>query len=97
MRGLTKITKCKKPCHYKRYSFLGDQRVSSTGAGTGLVTFSVWAVSNDTMVEKEQLVYPFSSLVAEFGGTLSLFLGFSIMSLWDGGNFLLSALGTKFG
>ena len=62
MRGLTKITKCKKPCHYKRYSFLGDQRVSSTGAGTGLVTFSVWAVSNDTMQEREHLVYPFSSL-----------------------------------
>jgi hypothetical protein len=27
---------------------------------------------------------PWSSLVAEFGGTLGLFLGFSFMTLWDG-------------
>jgi hypothetical protein len=41
-------------------------------------------VSNDTKVEKELLVYPLPSLVAEFGGTLGLFLGFSFMALWDG-------------
>ena len=62
MRGLTKLTSCEKPCHYRRYRFIGDQRVSSTGAGTPSFTFSVWAVSNDTMQEREHLVYPFSSL-----------------------------------
>ena len=35
------------------------------------------------MVEREELIYPLSSLVAEFGGTLGLFLGFSFMTLWD--------------
>ena len=40
--------------------------------------------TNDTYVERELLVYPWTSLVAEFGGTLSLFLGLSFMSLWDG-------------
>ena len=30
------------------------------------------------------LVYPWTSLVAEFGGTLGLFLGLSAMTLWDG-------------
>ena len=29
------------------------------------------------------LIYPWTSLVAEFGGTLGLFLGFSAMTLWD--------------
>ena len=35
------------------------------------------------MVETEALVYTIESLVAEFGGTLSLFVGFSFMNLWD--------------
>ena len=35
-------------------------------------------------VEEEVLVYPFQSLVAEFGGSLGLFLGFSFMAVWDG-------------
>ena len=29
------------------------------------------------------LVYTVETLVAEFGGTLGLFLGFSFMNLWD--------------
>ena len=34
-------------------------------------------------VETEHLVYPFSSLVAELGGVLGLFLGVSCITLWD--------------
>ena len=45
--------------------------------------FSLWAVSSKTRVETEELIYPMSTLVAEFGGTLGLFLGFSFISLWD--------------
>ena len=43
----------------------------------------LWAVSKNTVVKTEHLIYPISSLVAEFGGTLGLFLGFSFMALWD--------------
>jgi hypothetical protein len=50
---------------------------------TDLFLFSLVAQSNDTRIETEQLIYPLSSLVAEFGGTLGLFLGFSFMALWD--------------
>ena len=39
--------------------------------------------SASLIVEKEELIFPLSSLVAEFGGTLGLFLGFSFMTLWD--------------
>ena len=35
------------------------------------------------LVETEALVYTVESLVAEFGGTLGLFLGFSFMNFWD--------------
>ena len=44
----------------------------------------LWAVSKYTQYEEEVLVYPFQSFVAEFGGSLGLFLGFSFMTIWDG-------------
>ena len=39
--------------------------------------------SNSLIVKEETLVYPFESFLAEFGGSLGLFLGFSFLSLWD--------------
>ena len=43
----------------------------------------VWNTSPYMLIETEKLVYTLESLVAEFGGTLGLFLGFSFMNLWD--------------
>jgi hypothetical protein len=78
---IAKLTGCKKPCYYKRYRVIGEKR--TTGFKSDFFTVSFWAVSEDTTVEKEMLVYPLASLVAEFGGTLGIFLGFSFMALWD--------------
>ena len=50
----------------------------------GFFVMSLWPISGNTRFAKEELIYPFASLVAEFGGTLGLFLGFSFMTLWDG-------------
>ena len=44
---------------------------------------SGWNTSPYLLIEQEKLVYTLESLVAEFGGTLGLFLGFSFMNLWD--------------
>ena len=70
-----------KPCKYKKYSFLGEPYPSAFKSEHYI--FSLWAVPYKTKVETEELIYPSSSLVAEFGGILSLFLGFSFISLWD--------------
>ena len=35
-------------------------------------------------MEKEELLYPSSTMVAEVGGILSLFLGVSFMTIWEG-------------
>ena len=80
---IRKTTGCKKPCFYKRYSFIGEKM--QTDFLSDKFVFSLWAVSNYTMLETEQLIYPLASLVAEFGGTLSLFLGFSFLTVWDSG------------
>ena len=45
------------------------------------------------LVEKESLLYNFESLVAEFGGTLGLFIGFSFMAFWDCLEFVLKMFG----
>ena len=42
--------------------------------------------------EREELLYTLESLVAEFGGTLSLFLGLSFMTLWDGVELIKQAI-----
>ena len=78
---VTNVTGCLKPCHFKKYIFLGDRTPSSFKSEHYI--FSLWAVSSKTKVEKEELIYPMSTLVAEFGGTLGLFLGFSFISVWD--------------
>ena len=64
--------------HYKRYTLLGGHKMKSDN-----YTFSLLAVSGTTRVENKKLIYPISSLMVEFFGTLSLFLGLSFISLWD--------------
>ena len=78
---ITNVSGCLKPCHYKKYNFLGEPSPSSFKSEHYI--FSLWAVSSKTRVETEELIYPMSTLVAEFGGTLGLFLGFSFISVWD--------------
>ena len=80
-REITRITSCMKPCKYMKYIIVGDRKRTSFKSDN--FTFSLWAVSKSTVVKTEELIYPLSSLVAEFGGTLGLFLGFSFMTLWD--------------
>ena len=46
------------------------------------------------LIETEALVYTVESLVAEFGGTLGLFLGFSFMTLWDVVEFVVDVFPT---
>ena len=75
-------TGCQRPCTYRRYEFIGQPQLA--GFETNDFLFSLFSYSNYTRVETEELIYPLSSLVAEFGGTLGLFIGFSFMTLWDG-------------
>ena len=84
--GIYERTGGLKPCHYLKYKLEGDQLPTSYLSQNFL--FSLNSVSNNTFVETELLVYPWTSLVAEFGGSLGLFLGVSFMSLWDGIHFI---------
>ena len=59
------------------WSFANDWMVGKTNE------MKYWLMFSFQKVETEQLIYPWQSLVAEFGGSLGLFLGFSLMTIWD--------------
>ena len=47
-------------------------------------TIDIVFSSRVVVVEKEEKTFPFQSFVAECGGCLGLFLGFSFLLVWDG-------------
>ena len=67
--------------------------VSILQAHLGTFGYVLWNMSPYVLVETESLLYSIESLVAEFGGTLGLFLGFSFMALWDGLEVMAKILG----
>ena len=96
-QSLEKLTGCKKPCKYRKYEVIGGKQPTSFKSEH--FTLSFWAVSNETTVWTEVPVYPWTSLVAEFGGTLSLFLGFffsACMAVLGGLKNLLSLFWSKY-
>ena len=56
----------------------------------------LWNTSPFILVEREELLYSLSSLVAEVGGLLGLFLGFSFMAVWEGMETLTDAVAKRF-
>ena len=77
------MTGCGKPCNYLEYKFFKERIPSSFSSGDYFV-ISVVAQTRHTMLEREELLYSSTAMVAEVGGILSLFLGISFMTIWDG-------------
>ena len=99
MKFIRNVTGCLKPCNYLEYKFHGEP-MPSTFDSSGHSMFSVFAQTRYTTVEREELLYPSSSMVAEIGGCLGLFLGISFMTIWDGAiwlrEFIARSLGPNF-
>ena len=83
MGQVFQLTGCRKPCHYSVFRHVRPL-VPTVELYETQCLFSIWNASPNTGIMSEVLVYPWTSLVAEFGGTLGLFLGFSMMTIWDG-------------
>ena len=85
MDNIIKFTGCLPPCRYTEFS-LPYTPVGTSGNDT---LFSLKFSHSSLIRKKEVLVYPLSSLVAEFGGTFGLFVGFSFIMFWDSAEFLI--------
>ena len=55
-------------------------KVSHTYIILGL---SIMVANKELIEETEEYAYGFTSFLAEFGGALGLFVGFSFFSLWE--------------
>ena len=77
--GVVDYTGCLAPCSYTEYTLASVPLKRHSSQPMMLLTLaSSWIKSN-----KEELAYNFVSFVAEFGGSLGLFLGFSFNMFWD--------------
>ena len=76
---LVEYTGCERPCHYREFQTIRDS-ITVHGTGNGIVFFYP---DTEIIVDIEQEIYPFTSFIAEFGGALGLFLGFSFLMIWD--------------
>ena len=81
LQEITEITNCLPPCSYTEYRF--EKTASDFGRNKATHEMIFWLSTPYVLLETEQYLYPFKSLVGDVGGTLGLFLGFSIMSLWE--------------
>ena len=78
MEYIEERTGCLLPCTFHEYSV---ETIDHKDINTFGIVVAYGAVS--TTVLKEYFIYPFESLVSDFGGTLGLFVGFSFSMLWD--------------
>ena len=65
---------------YFRLPFQALDKIPDSTSGPGIM---FGYSSNNLILKEETLIYPLESFVAEFGGSLGLFLGFSFLGLWD--------------
>ena len=83
-RAISTVTGCIKPCKYLEYNFHGAGLPTSFKPPGDHFVFSLLAQERYISVEKEELLYPSSTMIAEVGGILGLFLGVSFMTVLDG-------------
>ena len=85
-------TGCLPPCSYTEYRF--EKTPSDFGENNATRELILWLSTPYVLLETEQYLYPFKSLVADVGGTFGLFLGFSLMTLWEYVEILIKIVST---
>ena len=74
-RELKELTGCPLPCTYTHYSLIDSPTINWGNDSAFVIQYAL----TDLVTEEEVLLFPFDSLVSEFGGALGLFLGFSFL------------------
>ena len=80
--GVRRLTGCKTPCSYLQYKGVGN-KVWRLDKNLTVLQLALSFASTEVALMKEILIYPLTSFLAEVGGSLGLFLGFSLLMVWD--------------
>ena len=72
-------TGCLTPCSYTEYK-LATEPLKYRWEN---LTLNIKLTGAKVLKRTEQMLYPTTSFVSEFGGALGLFLGISFMTIWD--------------
>ena len=96
---LLATTGCLRPCKYMEYSVMRSIKHSSkltpdvdlfqladspiNTVAPNQTNITIMFSSSSVTVEKEEKAFTFGSFVADVGGVLGLFIGFSFISLWE--------------
>ena len=81
IQTIESFTGCVSPCTYTEYR-LEKPPIKYNREEEG-IGFLLWLTSPYILVETEEELYDMKSLVADVGGTFGLFLGFSLIGMWD--------------
>ena len=75
------LTTFEAPCRYLEYRLVGEPEESRHPDGKRTFELAL----SDTMINSvtEEKLYGFISFLAEFGGALGLFVGWSLLSVFD--------------
>ena len=76
--SIIQYTGCYPPCSYTEYTLASQPQRYGDRPG-----IRVLLSSSKVKKRTEDFIYPLISFVAEFGGSLGLFLGFSFIMIWD--------------
>ena len=88
IEDVVSLTGCPRPCRYTRYSLPAEPKdISYFNASLVSLVLATATITKRT----EVLMYPLESLLAECGGALGMFLGFSFLMLWDWLELLLNS------
>ena len=77
---ITNITGCKPNCVNYKYDIMNIRPWARSG--DEIILTLTW-LKNEITLETEKLAYDELTFVANFGGALGLFVGFSFFMLWD--------------
>ena len=82
---LEKLTGCKRSCRYRSsYKFHELMITEREMAERNEIWFDIILSKSLLKINTETPVFPLRSLIADIGGTLGLFLGFSFIMIWEG-------------
>ena len=81
-RNVGKRFKCNIPCVYREYVLEEETQIFLNEEDDQTAVY-ITLSTPEVLIKEEKQIYEVTSLVGDVGGSLGLFLGFSLLMVWD--------------